>query len=198
MDDVTRMRIIDEVKNDGAIAKWVNVPDSCHECAIRVSQILNLHRVPYRVIALLMWAGLSDRIPSNHYAIVASIDGQAIIIDPSAGQFLPVGKGYYGHFEDWIMLFDMCVPRRLIKAREFISVREASISMGSNFFGGPMDCYGIVVQRTLWYDRIMKNQAAYLDQKQRQENANSAILLSRRATRSLNLPGFSIFTCCIR
>ncbi len=192
------MIIIDEVKNDPTISKLANVPDSCHECAIRVSQILNLHRVPYRVIALLMWAGLSDRIPSNHYAIVASIDGQAIIIDPSAGQFLPVGNGFYGRFDDWIMLFGRCVPRRLIKAREFISVREASISMGSNFFGGPMDCDGIVVQRTLWYDRIMKNQAAYLEQTQRQGNASSAILLSRSGTRSLRSRVCSISNYCLR
>ena len=41
--------------------------------------------------------------------------------------------------------------------------------MGSTFFGGPMDSDGVVVQRTLWYDRIINNQAAYAEQEQRQE-----------------------------
>ncbi|MFI8384941.1 hypothetical protein [Pseudomonas sp. NPDC079086] len=144
-----------------------------------IQTFLNQHQVTHRVIALLMWSGLSDRVPANHYAIVASIGGQAIIIDPSAGQFF--GEGFYGHFDDWMMRFDMCVPRRLIKAREFLNVREASINMGSSFFGGPMASDGVVVQRTLWYDRIIKNQAAYAEQEQRQEHANNSILLSRRA-----------------
>lgn len=101
MGNINGMRVIQSVKNDSAIIKLIRDPSgSCKECAIRVSQILNQHQVPYRVIALLMWSGLSDRMPANHSAIVASIDGQAIIIDPSAGQFF--GEGFYGHFDDWI------------------------------------------------------------------------------------------------
>ena len=187
--DVKRMRVIENIKNNRAIAELIKLPDSCHECAIQVSQILKQHHVPYRVIALLMWTGLSSRIPANHYAIVASIDGQAIIIDPSSGE------GFFGHFDDWIMRFDMCVPRPLIKAREFFSVSDASICMGSAFFGGPMDCDGIVVQRTLWYDRIMKNPAAYAEQEVKAAHANSTILLSRRAAPSSFLQRFSFLTC---
>lgn len=191
------MRVIQSVKNDSAIIKLIRDPSGgCKECAIRVSQILSQYQVPYRVIALLMWSGVSDRMPANHYAIVASIDGQAIIIDPSVGQFF--GEGFYGHFDDWIMHFNMCVPRRVIKARECINVREASISMGSTFSGGPMACDGVVVQRTLWYDRIIKNQAAYAEQEQRQEHANSSILLSRRAVASSSLRRCFILTYCFR
>ena len=191
------MRVIQDVKNDSAIIELIKHPSgSCRECAIRVSQILNQHQVPHRVIALLMWSGLSDRMPANHYAIVANIDGQATMIDPSAGQFF--GEGFYGHFDDWIMRFDMCVPRRLIKAREFLNVREASINMGSTFFGGPMDSDGVVVQRTLWYDRIIKNQAAYAEQEQRQEYANNSILLSRRAVASSSPRRCFILTYCLR
>ncbi|MFP1451494.1 hypothetical protein ACLB1N_00170 [Escherichia coli] len=65
-----------------------NPHGKCLICAKRVVEILTQHRCyPYRVIGLLTWTGLSNLTPANHYAVVASLRGQAIIINPTAGQF---------------------------------------------------------------------------------------------------------------
>ena len=149
----------------------------CLVCAKRVVELLRQRNISYRVIGLLAWSGLSNLTPENHYAVVANIDGQAIIIDPTAGQFLG-WQPFYGAIDDWITGFGLYLPHRLIKGREFITVSEAEFSLGCFIVGSPVDFKGIVLHNTMWYERMMKNPALFAALEQKKINASTFVPLN--------------------
>lgn len=164
---------IDYIVNDYKIADYSRDPyGKCLVCAKRVVYLLAQRNISYRVIGLLTWSGLSNLIPANHYAVVANIRGQAIILDPTAGQFSG-WRPFYGTIDDWTAGFSQYLPHRLIKGREFISVSEAECCVGSLIMGSPVDFIGVVIQDTLWHRKIMKNRAHFAAQEQKQIQASS-------------------------
>lgn len=169
--------VIDYIVSDYKIADYSRDPNGkCLICAKRVVELLTQRNIPYRVIGLLTWTGLSNLTPANHYAVVASIRGQAIIIDPTAGQFSG-WRPFYGTIDDWIVGFSQYLPHRLIKGREFISVSEAESCLGSLIMGSPVDFNGIVLQNTIWHSKIMKNPAHFAAQEQKQIQVSSFVPL---------------------
>nr|WP_272903111.1 hypothetical protein [Xenorhabdus sp. Sc-CR9] len=164
---------IDFIVNDYLIVDYSHNPHGkCLVCAKRVVELLIQRNIPYRVIGLLRWTGLDDKTPANHYAVVASINGQAIIIDPTAGQFSG-WKSFYGSIDDWIEGFEQYLSPQLIKGREFITINEAEATLGSLIMGSPVDFNGIALRNTDWHDRIIKNPVLFaaLEQKQIQAAA---------------------------
>lgn len=181
--------IIDYIANDYRIADYESKPHGkCLVCAIRVVELLTQCKIPYRVIGLLTWSGISNLTPANHYAVVASINGQAIIIDPTAGQFSG-WKPFYGAIDDWITGFNLYLPRRLIKGREFTTIHEAESTLGSLIMGSPVDFNGIVLQDTMWHRKIMKNPAHFSALEQKKIQAQSFVPL-RELKRSAQLNCF--------
>ncbi|MFQ6247296.1 hypothetical protein ACLMPP_22935 [Yersinia enterocolitica] len=177
--------VIDYIVRDHKIADYSRDPyGKCLVCAKRVVELLTQRNIPYRVIGLLIWSGLSNLTPANHYAVVASIGGQAIIIDPTAGQFSG-WRPFYGTIDDWIAGFSQYLPRRLIKGREFISVSEAVSCLGSLIMGSPVDFNGIVLQNTIWHRKIMKNPVHFAAQEQKQIQASSFVPLRELKRRPL-------------
>lgn len=169
--------VIDYIVSDYKIADYSLDPyGKCLACAKRVVELLTQRNIPYRVIGLLTWTGLSNLTPANHYAVVASMRGQAIIIDPTAGQFSG-WRPFYGTIDDWIVGFSQYLPHQLIKGREFISVSEAESCLGSLIMGSPVDFNGIVLQNTIWHSKIMKNPARFAAQEQKQIQASSFVPL---------------------
>jgi hypothetical protein len=169
--------VIDYIVSDYKIAEYSREPyGKCLVCAKRVVELLTQRNIPYRVIGLLTWSGLSNVTPANHYAVVANIGGQAIIIDPTAGQFSGC-RPFYGTIDDWIAGFSQYLPHRLIKGREFISVSEAESCLASLIMGSPVDFNGIVLQNTIWHSKIMKNPVHFAAQEQKQIQASSFVPL---------------------
>lgn len=168
---------IDYIVNDYKIVKYSSNPrGKCLVCARRVVQLLAQRNIPYHVIGLLTWTGLSNLTPANHYAVVASINGQAIIIDPTAGQFSG-WEPFYGAIDDWISCFGLYLPHRLIKGRTFTTVSAAECVLGALIMGSPVDFNGIVLQNTLWHKKIMKNPENFAAQVQKQIQASSFVPL---------------------
>ncbi|ENZ9959720.1 hypothetical protein ACFLJF_005382 [Salmonella enterica] len=175
---------IDYIKNDYMIAEYESNPrGKCLACAKRVVQLLKQLNIPYRVIGLLTWTGLSSREPANHYAVVASINGQAIIIDPTAGQFSG-WHPFYGNMDDWITGFGLYLPHKLIKGCEYTSTLEAECDLGSFFIGSPLDFNGVILQDTMWHRKIMKNPARFNTLVQKQTQALSMVPLRDLRRRS--------------
>ncbi|WP_177216213.1 hypothetical protein [Xenorhabdus koppenhoeferi] len=168
---------IDFIVDDYLIVDYSRNPHGkCLVCTKRIVELLIQRNIPYRVIGLLRWSGLSDKTPANHYAVVVSINGQAIIIDPTAGQFSG-WKPFYGSIDDWIEGFKRYLSPRLIKGREFITISEAEATLGSLIIGSPVDFNGIVLQNTEWHDRIIKNPVLFATQEQKQIQASAFVPL---------------------
>lgn len=175
---------VDYIVNDYRIREYTDNPrGKCLVCAKRVVELLAQRNIPYRVIGLLSWYGLSDLTPANHYAVVASINCQAIIIDPTAGQF-PAWQPFYGNIDDWITGLSLYLPHRLIKGREFVNVTEAETILGSLIMGSPLDFNGNVLQNTGWHSKIMKNPAHFSAQEQKQIQASTFFHLRRLKIKS--------------
>lgn len=122
-----------------------------------------MFKIPYRVIGVFFWQGVSDTMPENHFAVVANIDGKGIVIDPTAGQF-PGWSAFYGDVNMWFDQLNHYSPNKAIKAREFSTVRDAYLNVGSLFWGAPLSFQGIVLQSPTWHDRMIKNKSSFLAQ----------------------------------
>lgn len=158
------------IQDDYRVIEYSTKPyGSCLACAERVVEILSKRNIPYRVIGLLTWSGISNRTPANHYAVVAYIDLHPVIIDPTAGQFSG-WQPFYGSMDDWIAGLSRYLPYRLIKGCEFATLYEASSVLGSLFFASPVDFSGVVLQDTLWHKKIINNLDGFSALEERQIN----------------------------
>ncbi|PXX50352.1 Dermonecrotoxin of the Papain-like fold [Pseudomonas sp. LAMO17WK12:I10] len=163
--------VIDDIVNDSSVASYSKKPrNMCLACAQRVTEILDKRNVTYQVMGILTWSGINDTRPANHYAVVASIDEQKFIIDPTAGQF-GNSQAFYGGLDQWSTQLKENLPHRLIKVREFRTLSQATAKIGT-IWADPMDFEGSILQDTSWHQRILKNSVAFRAQQQRDIRAN--------------------------
>lgn len=183
------MDLINAIRQDREVLHYETDQNlKCKECTTHITRLLRRRHCRHRVIGLLIWRGLSDTLPGNHYAVVAETSEGPIIIDPTFGQFSGDGP-FYGRYDEWVSALRRALPNRLIRAAEFLSTGEAERCVGSFFVGDPTSFDGIVIQTTTWFERIQRNPIVYATYKKARLRAD------KRPQRSSNMLSRPFLSC---
>ncbi|MGU7844113.1 hypothetical protein ACV22V_32240, partial [Burkholderia sp. AW33-5] len=153
--------VVDLINDDSIISQYKLSPaGKCRECAYRISKILYDNHIPHSATGVLVWSGVSNLNPTNHYAISANFGDAEMVIDPSFGQFGSMTP-FYGEKEKWIENLKDAFKNKLIISKEYADISLAEREIYGLFFAAPSDFNGNIIQSTRWHDRILKNPAAY-------------------------------------
>lgn len=115
-------------RSDGRFQHYFNSPkERCAAALEPVSLVLKDAGYQTRVRGMYLWSSALDKMPANHFMVLAKKSGEQYAVDVTAGQFRNLGlvDGIIKTEEDWARTFHEAAKGRLIKYKDFDTAAAA-------------------------------------------------------------------------